>query len=403
MKWGWLLGAVGLLLTAAAAQDTETGPQARRETAALQFEDFRRQQVRMRIPLSLNRPANAFRLYGMRPLTLKDPGRRRDLYRDAFLEVATGSLLQPRIDLWAPLDRQIAWLGQFAWLAGPGTPSPPSLHPLWQKLRSPGSLARGGTAWVQELARTPLPAHAATLMRALGKEPPGAAGPVVEALAFRALATDEAEQRLRLLGSTLGLEGGTAVGLAADPALRDGYRAARNEFDQVRQGLWPGIAAAMRKRQGELVLDAVKPLLLSGLGAWAILGYLGWQAAESAVNVEYQGQSALCLATLAVALAEADHGTPEVGGAILRTEFALNHQLTQALKREQPLAFKPAGGRREATWQIRWSERNTAIRQALLAVQAAPGAPPGGGGTPPAAAGAPTRAAAPPAPAEPLP
>ncbi len=372
----WLAGVLfGLAAVRAGAQAGTAGAvqtQAVQETASVAFRDIRGTSVTMRIPLALNRPANYFRLYGLRPLTLHDPGRRRDLYRDAFLEMATGSLLQPRVDIWAPADQQLQWIGQFVWRQTSRPPSLQGIGPVWERLRNPGGLARDGASWVREMTRTPLPAHAAALVRAFGDDPPGAAGPVLEALAFRALATDEAEARLRTAGLALGLDQ-AAPGIGSrDPALREGYRAARAEFDQVRQGLWPGIAAAMRRRQGSLVMDAIKPLALSSLGGWALFGYLGWQAAESALNVEYRGQSALCLATLAVALRNAEQGPSvtadreAVRHLALRAEYGLNHQLTQALKREQVLAFQPAGGRREADWQISLAARSAALRSTLV-------------------------------------
>lgn len=82
-----LLGAL-VLVTPVAAQ-TLPSLRVAEETAALSLRDFQGANVTLRIPHALHRPANAFRLYGLRPLTLKDRGRRRDLYRDAFLELAT--------------------------------------------------------------------------------------------------------------------------------------------------------------------------------------------------------------------------------------------------------------------------------------------------------------------------
>lgn len=369
---GMVFGLAAVRAGAQAGTAVAAQTQAVQETASVAFQDIRGTSVTMRIPLALNRPANYFRLYGLRPLTLHDPGRRRDLYRDAFLEMATGSLLQPHVDIWAPADKQLEWLGQFVWRQTSRPPSLQGIGPLWERFRNPGGLARDGASWLRELTRTPLPAHAAALLQAFGNDPPGAAGPVLETLAFRALATDEAEARLRMAGLALGLDHGAPSIGSRDPALREGYRAARAEFDQVRQGLWPGIAAAMRRRQGSLVMDAIKPLALSSLGGWALFGYLGWQAAESALNVEYRGQSALCLATLAVALRDADQNPSTVAEQeavrllALRAEYGMNYQLTQALKREQVLAFQPAGGRREADWQISFAARSAALRSTLV-------------------------------------
>src|SRR4051812_27312872 len=73
---------------APAAPPSAVCPKALEETAPVTFGDSAKAAVTVRVPLALHRPANAFRLYGGRPLTLQDRTRRRDLYRDAFLELA---------------------------------------------------------------------------------------------------------------------------------------------------------------------------------------------------------------------------------------------------------------------------------------------------------------------------
>jgi hypothetical protein len=150
--------------------------------------------------------------------------------------------------------------------------------------------------------------------------------------------------------------------MSKDPALRDGYRLARKEFDQVRQGLWPAVAASVKSHQGRLMLSAVRQVVLSNLGIWALFGYLGWQGVQSALNVEYQGQYAICLGTLAANLqgAASDH-LPLSRYA----EYALNYQLTEALKEGQIMPLKPAGGKPATTWQIHLTGRCEELRAAL--------------------------------------
>ena len=45
----------------------------------------------------------------MRPLTLRDRGRRADLYRDGFLELATRARVTPAVSLWAGKEKQLGW------------------------------------------------------------------------------------------------------------------------------------------------------------------------------------------------------------------------------------------------------------------------------------------------------
>src|SRR5437764_6891151 len=52
------------------------GLRALEETAPVTFRDSAKTTVTLRVPLALHRPANAFRLYGNRPLTLHARARR---------------------------------------------------------------------------------------------------------------------------------------------------------------------------------------------------------------------------------------------------------------------------------------------------------------------------------------
>ena len=320
------------------------------ETAPVTFRDGR-SSVLVRIPLPLHRGANAFRLYGPRPLTLRSRGRRTDLYRDAFLELATRSRLQPSGNALDTLLKQAEGLSL------PGVTS--------------GTARSGGAGWtstgvLKHAASLPAYRHFSALTRALG----GAelnldlAEPVLEGLRLRALATDEAEGRLVRMGQLLNVE--TA---GADPALRDGYRAARAEFDQLQQGLWPAITASLRKHQSRLLLRAARDVVLSRLGFWALFGFLGWQGVESAFNAEYQGQYAICLATVAAGLAEAAARHPEHLPLVLYAEYATNYQLTEALKEGQVMELKAAGGRSRPEWQIQFTGRCEELRKALGKVE----------------------------------
>jgi hypothetical protein len=333
------------------------------DTAVVTLKDNRGATVTLRVPQSLHRPANAFRLYGNRPLTLRDRNRRRDLYRDAFLELATRSRLVPATSVLQPVAEQWDWLRA----------QNPQLAALTGRLPGGGSL-RGVTAAVEnagadlnaltrELNGLAAYRHLSELGRALGQPFPSLATtePVFAALRMRALATDAAESRLLLLGQALGVEGP-----GIDPALRDGYRLARAEFDQVRSGLWPAVAGALRRDQGKLVAGAIRDLVFSHLGAWALFGHLGWKGVEGALNTEYRGQYAIALATVAGNLAYAPLH-PDPRPLALYAEFALNYELTEAFKDGNILELKPAGGLGTGAWQIRFTGRCDELRPTLLA------------------------------------
>jgi hypothetical protein len=353
-KLTWLV----LLLVGLSAQvgGAETGsaaqslpkPRVVEETAPVTLRDDRRATVTLRVPHALHRPANAFRLYGGRPLTLHSRNRRRDLYRDAFLELATRSRLTPAASLWDPLAKQWEWL-----------------------LRSNPNIIRADaegirSAFPEEAEK--LAPHLRALTRALreGAAIENLAGPIVEALRLRALATDQAEQRLLRIGQALDREGAPdREGAISDPALRAGFQAARAEFEQLRKGLWPAIATSLKKNGGHLLLRAARDLVLSQLGTWAIFGYLGWQTLEANFNAEYHGQYAVCLATASASLAQRTHKASEALPAALYAEYLLNYELTEALKQGQVMGLKPAGGRAAGSWQVQFTGRCDELRKAL--------------------------------------
>ncbi|HEU4754925.1 MAG TPA: hypothetical protein VFU47_17590 [Armatimonadota bacterium] len=350
---GLVAGAGGLPSAGAQEAPVAAAPRISAETASLTIRDGRT-LVGLRVPLALHRGANAFRLYGSRPLTLADRSRRRDLYRDAFLELATRSRLNPQSTAWDSLSAQWGWLQG---IRGAGTALPG------------GDLEKRIGETLRQYTSLPSYRHAAALLKALGADPLAAANdPVLSALQLRAVATDEAQARLLQLGRALNVE---AVG--TDPALRDGYHMASAEFEEVRKGLWPAIGASLRKNQGRLLLSAVKQIVLSHLGAWAIFGQIGWQGVESTLSAEYRGQLAICYATLAQALSEAATRAPEYLPLALYAEYAVNYQLTEALKGDQVMALKPAGGRSAGSWQIQCSTRAEELRRALAAPPAAGG------------------------------
>lgn len=348
------------------------------DTLPLRFRDDRGKTVTLRMPRSLHRDANRFRLYGIRPLTLWSHARRRDLYRDAFLELATQANLTKAATAWDSAAQQWAWLNAIS----------PELQQASSALQLPAAFRDGverplrstGEALKELAARPGYPQLAAALKALAGADfKPEGVEPMTEAIQLRALATDEAERRLALLGEALGVDGA-----GVDPALREGYRAARGEFEQVRSGLWPALALAMRKNQGRLALSATKQIVLSRLGWWALFGHLAWQGVEANLNAEYGGQYAVCLATVAANLADAclrptDRASAEPRMTFvplaLYAEFALNHQLTEAHKSGQLMGLKPAGGRSTVTWQLQFSGRCAELRSALAPTLTADAAP----------------------------
>jgi hypothetical protein len=249
--------------------------------------------------------------------------------------------------------------------------------------------------WLRELVRrgeasglSGLGPQLQAMLKAIGTVETPAEAPVRQVLALRALATDAAEERLRRAGVMLGLAGRSAPP-GSDRAVWEGFRAAQAEFAEVRTNLWGAVASAVRRNQGQLVATAVKRIVLSRLGGWALFGYLGWQVAESNLNLEYHGQYAAALATLADLLAAAEASGKGVAGESLAryAEFVSNYELTEAFKRGQWLAaFRPAGGRSEASWQIRFSERMQQLKPLLSTPgdTSGPVAAPGGGTSQPA-------------------
>ncbi|MCC2667640.1 MAG: hypothetical protein K0Q72_111 [Armatimonadetes bacterium] len=342
------------------------------DTLPVVIRDDRRRAVTLRIPRSLHRDANRFRLYGARPLTLWSHDRRKDLYRDAFLELATYSRLTPTTTTaWDSVSKQWSWLAsQNPELRRLGAALPAVTVPA--AFQSSFAVPRGATGdLLKDLASKPGYPQLSALLKSLagaGYKPEGAE-PMLEALQLRALATDEAARRLTLLGETLQFD---APG--TDPALKEGYLAARSEFEQVRQGLWPAVALSIQKNQGRLMLSAAKQIVLSRVGWWAIFGQLAWQGAESTLSAEYRGQYAITLATLATRLGEqcasgTAAGNPERLTRSLPlavySEYALNYQLTEALKTGQVMGLKPSGGIGTMEWQLRFSDRCNQLRAAL--------------------------------------
>ncbi len=345
----------------------------RDEVGSIRIKDNRGAFITLRVPTAIHRPANAFRLYGPRPLTLRDRNRRRDLYRDAFLELATRPHLGPDTNAWDPIAKQAEWLadrGVTVELPGVrvqvGPRSPSNIRIEAKHLRDVPGLAPISEA-ADKIASHPAYRHFTSITRALGYDglTVYADEPVVQALQFRALATDAAEQRLLRLGQLLGLEGGSGTAPVADPAMADGYRIARAEFEAVRKDLWTALAQSLRKSQGRLLLSAVKQMALSQLGFWAMFGHLGWQGIEGALNVEYQGQVAICLATIGCALTERELSAPADVTLGLYAHYALQHRLTEVLKRPQFFELKPAGGKSSSDWQIHCTRRSNALREAL--------------------------------------
>lgn len=318
-------------------------------SAPVRIKDDRGAAVTLRVPLAIHRGANHFRLYGTRPLTLQNRGRRTDLYREVFLELATRSHLTQRTTAWDDLGKQVEWLR--------------SLKP---KLALPPLPNNGLGKAIEELSRRaqglPGYGHLEALGKALGGIAPGVELPdsVAKTLQLRALATDEAESRLAALGKALRLDAPDT-----DPAMRAGYGAAVAEFASVRTNFWNAVTSAVRKSQGRLILSAIREVVLSPLGAWAIFGYLGWRGAESVFNAEYRGQIAICTATVAARLAEAARRQPEHSPLALYAEYALSYQLTEALRQDGVMALKPAGGRSVDSWQIELSAHLEELKKEL--------------------------------------
>lgn len=353
-SWVALLVVLLSLCGGAAEAQTPAG------SASVRLRDDRGAEVRLRAPLALHRGANHFRLWGNRPYTLQQHARRADLYRDAFLELATRSAFAGRTSAWDDLRRQLEWLRVVAG-NGIAPPPPPTV--------TPGELERSVQDLLQRARSLPGSNHLGAVARALGTLAPSVDLPetVRTRLQLRALATDEAERRLEQLAGVIGR---LAV---EDPAIRDGYGLARGEFRALREGLWPAIATGLRNSRGQLLLSAARQALLTPLGGWAIFGFLAWKSAESAVNAEYRGQYAVCLATLSGGLEEAARSDPTLAPQARYAEYATAHQLTEALRQDGVMALKPAGGKSAEVWQIELSRRLTELRPVLE--QAPPPAP----------------------------
>jgi hypothetical protein len=345
-----LLILLGALVVGGAVGAAE--PRATEATAPVRLRDDRGAAVVLRAPLALHRGANHYRLWGTRPYTLHQRARRADLYRDALLELATRSTMTRQTGVWDDLRRQVEWLRAVAG-NGLAPPPPPSV--------APGELERSVQDLLRRARDLPGAQHLGAVVKALGALSPSVELPdtVMTSLQLRALATDEAERRLELLAR------GLTAAAGQDPALADGLRAARAEFRALREGLWPAIAAGLRRSRGQLLWSAARQALLTPLGGWAIFGFLAWKGAESVVNAEYRGQYAVCLATLAAGLAEAARADSTLLPHALYAEYALTHQLTEALRQDGVLALKPAGGKSAEGWQVELAQRLAELRPAI--------------------------------------
>lgn len=323
-----LLGA--MLAAGAVAAAPASPPLCVAESVEVTFRDSRFRRVAMRVPTALHRPANRFRLYGPRPMTLWSYGRRRDLYRDAFLELATRSLLAPRVTAWDGLGSQMEWLGA---VRPAGSPAP-----------------------ILSLPGGPPPADS-NLAAAASALSDGALGPLerlaepyITTLQLRALATDDAAVRLRELGTLLRLEEA-----GVDPAMRDGYRAAQSEFAALRGDLWSSLGSNIRRNGGRLLVSAVRDLALSQLGFWALFGYLGWSAAEGLFNAEYQAQLASTLATIGGRLALGAGAAAKA--QIEYVDYAMAYSLTETFRDGRLMEMKAAGGRGVAGWRLHYGNQ----------------------------------------------
>lgn len=318
--------------------------------APVALKDDRGARITLQVPLAIHRDANRFRLYGNRPLTLRSRDRRTDLYREALLELATRAHLTPRTSVFDDVNKQVEWLKgvqpNLPWGSLPALPK----NDIGKVLGELGKRAQalpgyGNLAAVQK-----------SLGSIVGIEVPES---VQETLKLRALATDEAESRLKELGRALKLD------QAGDPALRAGYNAALSDFRAVRRDFWTAVATSIKRNQGQFALGAARQVVLSPLGAWAMFGYLGWRGVETIFNAEYRGQLAICTATVERVLTETAELDPTQQPQAVYARYALSYQLTEALRDDGLMALKPAGGRTAGAWEIELSSQLDELKRAL--------------------------------------
>lgn len=318
--------------------------------AAVTLKDDRGARVTLQVPLAIHRDANRFRLYGNRPLTLRSRDRRVDLYRESLLELATRAHLTPRTSVFDDVNKQVEWLKgvqpNLPWGSLPALPK----NDFGKALGELGKRAQAIPGYGN------LAAVEKSLGSIVGIEVPES---VQETLKLRALATDEAEARLKELGRTLKLD------QAADPALRSGYNAAVSDFRAVRRDFWTAVASSIRRNRGQFALSAARQVILSPLGAWAMFGYLGWRGVETIFNAEYRGQLAICTATIERPLSDAAGLDPAQQPQALYARYALSYQLTEALRDDGLMALKPGGGRTAGAWNIELSSQLDDLKRAL--------------------------------------
>jgi hypothetical protein len=318
--------------------------------AAVSLKDDRGAVVTLQVPLAIHRDANRFRLYGNRPLTLRSRDRRTDLYRESFLELATRAHLTPRTSVFDDVNKQVEWLKgvqpNLPWGSLPALPK----NDFGKALGELGKRAQALPGYGN------LAAVEKSLGSIVGIEVPES---VQQTLKLRALATDEAENRLQELGRALKLE------QAADPALRAGYNAALSDFRAVRRDFWTAVASSIKRNQGQFALSAARQVILSPLGAWAMFGYLGWRGVETIFNAEYRGQLAICTATVERRLSDNAALDSAQQTQALYARYALAYQLTEALREDGLMALKPAGGRTAGAWEIELSSQLDELKRAL--------------------------------------
>ena len=353
-----------LFLTAAllaAGVARAAGPVAE-DTMARTFQDQRKQAVAVFVPRGLE-PKHR-QLYGRRHGTLWSPAHRAAHYREAFLDLATQPLVQPSPGEWQRMiDRLIEENPNARQYAGTLASGIAAMEGV---AKGVGSGKRPAATFSTELRRFTesvsakrypnLVGFSRGLSRGLGAV--DFTEPFLAALQLRALATDEAERRLHVIGAMLGVDGNPAD---VDPAMLEGYRLARGEFRQVQKGVWATLLTALQKNQARLAWLAAKDAITARLGRWAAFGYTGLSLLEEFVDEEWQMQSTVVLATLARRLEERPAEAAPTTAYLHYTFYERLASLTEPrISDFARFTEKPAASRRR-----HYASRETAARQAL--------------------------------------
>ncbi|MBI3909934.1 MAG: hypothetical protein HY320_03260 [Armatimonadetes bacterium] len=336
------------------------------DTQPVTFTDAADRPVTVRLPAHLGAAVYAPHKIGT---SLWSPRRRAEIYRDALLDLS----LQPDAPRSAAVwDRSLQRLAERAGLPPEGVAFlRRGTGALDDLLNGKALKGRPGVVFTRQMRALldnthALPAypHLQAVLRAVG----GldcllpVAEPILAAIQLRALATDEAEERLARLRLALHPDDP-----AADPALWDGYRAAEAEFQRLRDSFWSALVGQLAKGGGGIAWAALREVAGQTLGPLAVLGRPAVDAVAGLFTLDREGQRATLLATLAgqlLALLETETD-PVLREMAVYAQMAAYRHAEQSVPPDVlgPLHLRPS----LPNWRAHYARRAAEMHAALAA------------------------------------